>query len=122
MYYLGIPFAIQTTDGHYIPQSNNSYFYTDTTLVCVTDYNTEVYWFYQRGIYDVRKSLISNTADDGISTYDAYIVNPGFYSCEASYDDSIQAYIAGVFSNMNNSGTVKLVYNGHSWDWKKWPL
>ena len=109
--HLGTPFAIQTTDGHYIPQSNNSYFYTDTTLVCVTDYETEVYWFYQRGFYDVKKSLISNTADGGISTYGADIINPGFYTCEVSYEGSTEAYIAGIFSNMNNSGKFSYFYS-----------
>ena len=112
--YLGTPFAIQTTDGYYIPQSNSSYFYTDTTLVCVTDHETEVYWFYQRGFYDVKKSLISNTADGGISTYDADIINPGFYTCEVSYEGSIEAYTAGVFSNMNNSGSLNAFREGRT--------
>ena len=95
--------------GEYTPQSNNPIFYTDTTFVCLTDYDTQVMWYYREETLSVTQAITTpNTDIDGISTYIATLTKPGFYSCEGSNYASAYKYTAGVFDKVNTRGILIL--------------
>ena len=107
--YLGDPFAVMDSVGEYTPQSNNPIFYTNTTLVCLTDYDTQVMWYYRERTLSVTQAITTpNTDIDGISTYIANITKPGFYSFEGSNYASAYIYTAGVFDRVNTRGNLIL--------------
>ena len=103
--------AIIDSVGGYEPKTNNPFFYTDTALVCLTDYNTEVKWFYRTRSQANKQDITTPSTDvNGISTYSAVISQPGFYICEGMSYGSAYSYTAGVF---NSTDTIGIIPSNH---------
>ena len=99
--------AIIDSVGGYEPKANNPFFYTDTALVCLTDYNTEVKWFYRKRSQANKQDITTPTTDvNGVSTYSAVINQHGFYICEGMSYGSAYSYTAGVFNATDTRGII----------------
>ncbi|KAI6647380.1 Low affinity immunoglobulin epsilon Fc receptor-like [Oopsacas minuta] len=76
----------EVTGSTYSALSDNTILTTDTTLYCITEnMNTpEVMWSYV-DLFGIRTDLTSTTdPNTGVSTIQAYITQPGSYSCEVT--------------------------------------
>ena len=84
----------------YIQIENNAIFYSDTKLVCLTDSNTAVSWYFQNSSFSMRAAVssnsITNISSEGISILSTNISSQGFYSCDISNNGVSETYIAGV--------------------------
>ena len=102
VYYIsGTPFAIENSAGEYDVIANNEIFYSDTKLVCLTDSNTAVSWFYQASTLPSTRTAVSSNnitdiSSEGISILPTSISSQGFYSCDISNNGVSETYIAGV--------------------------
>ena len=106
---LGSNFAELTSSNEYTLLSGNNIFYTDTTLVCVTnDTSIEPTWSYketQQGRLRRPAGVIWNPFT-GISRLDIVITQPGYYTCATTGGS---AYIVATFnSDITTSELVQL--------------
>ena len=101
---LGTPFAVQNSTGAYILKENNEIFYYDTKLVCLTDSNTAVSWYFQESTLESATFIppninITNMISEGISILTTTVSSQGFYSCNIVYGGVSETYTAGVFNS-----------------------
>ena len=97
----GIPFSKIDKQGSYIPLSNNIFFNDDILLVCFTDINTLVTWYYQPTSKSNRTFISSSPDFDSIETSTN---RQGFYSCNIMNNGVNQTYTAGIFHPMRTTG------------------
>ena len=72
-------------------------------LVCLTDSNTAVSWYFQASSFSTRTAVSSNSITDisseGISILPTSISSQGFYSCNISNNGVSEIYIAGIIDS-----------------------
>ena len=104
---------MQNSTEDYVQIENNAILYSDTKLVCLTDPNTAVSWYFQANSFSTRTAVssnsITNISSEGISILSTSISSQGFYSCEINNNGTNETYIAGVVNPVKTTSECILL-------------